>query len=128
MDTASAITIRREKWPEHFLLLSDQYRFWTATVETLLGELGDQRVIDGLPLQGISYEPAGSQAGDVLIEAGDLGEPFITHRVPRPKAVRTAITGFGKEVDIELEASDGTITLVRLRSTPELPPSSVGSG
>src|SRR5688572_24267342 len=111
----------KEKWQAYFVTLAEQYAGWATTVEALHRELGDQRVIDGLPLQGISYDPAGSQAGDILIEAGDAGTPFETHLVHRPTAVRIAVTQPGAEADVEIASDEGYTTLIRLQPRPQLP-------
>lgn len=113
--------IPQEKWQAYFVVLAKQYAGWATTVELLHRELGDQRLIDGLPLQGISYDPVGSQAGDILIEAGDLGTPFHTHLVRRPTSVQVAVTQPGDEADIEIASGEGYTTLVRLRTRPALP-------
>ncbi len=124
MAAATAVNIPSETWKDYFNEISRLHEGWAVTVELLAGESGDQRGMDGLPFQGISYEPAGSQAGDILIEAGDVGTPFQTHLVHRPRAVRAVPTRPGAEMDIEIEAGDGTTALVFLRPRPQLPPSS----
>ena len=119
--TAPTQEIPKDKWQVYFPALAKQYAGWATSVEALHRELGDQRVMDGLPLQGISYETAGSQAGDILIEAGDAGTPFETHLVHRPTAVRIAVTQPGAEADVEIDSAEGYATLVRLRPRPQLP-------
>ena len=119
--TAPTQEIPKEKWQAYFVTLAEQYAGWATTVEALHRKLGAQRVIDGLPLQGISYDPVGSQAGDILIEAGDAGTPFETHLVHRPTAVRIAVTQPGAEADVEIASDEGYTTLVRLRPRPQLP-------
>jgi hypothetical protein len=122
MSTTNTYEIPSEQWPELFGVLSRQFWGWGATIEVLDRELGDQRAADGLPLQGLSFEKAGSQAGDILIEVGDAGTPFATHLIHRPRAVRVAVLQPGAEADIELESEEGVTTLLRLRRRPELPP------
>ncbi len=120
--TAPTQEIPKEKWQAYFVTLAEQYAGWVTTVEALHPELGDQRVIDGLPLQGISYDPVGSQAGDILIEAGDAGTPFETHLVHRPTPLPNAETQPGAEADVESPSEQGYTPLVRLRPRPPLPP------
>ena len=60
----------------YFEEVSKEYQGWATTIEALEGELGDQPVADGPPLQGISFETKGSAAGDILIEVGDVGTPY----------------------------------------------------
>jgi hypothetical protein len=122
MSTAITQELPKEKWRAYFDTLADRYQSWAITIEALDRELGDQTLADGLPLQGISFETAGSQAGDLLIEAGDAGTPFRTHLVHRPRIVRIASTQPGADVDVEIESEDGVTTLVRLRPLPALPP------
>jgi hypothetical protein len=119
----TAIEVPRTGWPAYFRDLGKLFQGWAVTVEVLDRQLGDQPVIDGLPFQGISYETkGGSQAGDVLIEAGDAGTPYLTHLVHRPRAVRGAALQPGVETDVEIDAEDGVTHIVRLRVRPELPP------
>jgi len=113
--------IPKENWQAYFAKLAEQYAGWVTSVEALHRELGDQHVMDGLPFQGISYDSAGSQAGDILIEAGDLGTPFETHLVHQPTVVRIAVTQPGAEADVEIASAEGYTTLVRLRPRPQLP-------
>ena len=119
----TAIEVPKTGWPDYFRDMSKLFQGWAVTVEVLDPQLGDQNVIDGLPFQGISYETkGGSQAGDVLVEAGDAGTPYLTHLVHQPRAVRGAALQPGLETDVEIDAQDGVTHLVRLRVRPELPP------
>jgi hypothetical protein len=122
MSTTTALEIARNQWVPYFNDFSKQYQGWAVTIEVLDRELGDQHRVDNLPFQGISYDPAGSQAGDILVETGDAGTPYETHLIHRPRIVRAAITQPGAEADVEIESEEGYITLVRLRRRPELPP------
>jgi hypothetical protein len=119
----ATIEIPKETWQTYFNDLGRIYRGWGATIEVLAGELGEQPVAKEMPLQGMSYEyKGGSMACDVLVEVGDAGAPFTTHRIARPRAVRAALTRPGEETDVEIEGEDGTTTIVRIRRRPELPP------
>jgi hypothetical protein len=121
--STTAIEIPKETWAEYFKDIAKQYGGWAVSIELLDRQLGDQRAMDGLPFQGISYEyKGGSQAGDILIEAGDKNLPFETHLVHRPKVVRAVVTQPGAETDIEIESEEEGTTLVHLRMRPELPP------
>ena len=63
--------IRPETWPTYWQNLSRLYQGWWVTIEELGHELGDQRLADRLPLQGISFDSAGSEAGAILIDSSD---------------------------------------------------------
>ena len=58
MDTR---TIPEELWVEFADRFSRDYAGWLATVEVLDGRVGAQRVADGLPLQGISFDTKGTR-------------------------------------------------------------------
>jgi hypothetical protein len=114
--------IPKSGWRAYFDMIADQYAGWATTIELLSPELGDQPRVNGLPLQGISYEyKGGSQACDILVEVGELHAPFETHLIHRPRIVRVVTTQPGAETDIEFESEEGYITLVRLRPRPALP-------
>ena len=74
--SATIDVIPKDQWRTYFQELASTHQGWAVTLELLAGEMGDQHLMDGLPFQGISYETEGSQAGDVLVEAGDAGTAF----------------------------------------------------
>jgi hypothetical protein len=115
--------IPRDHWPVFANFVSKVYQGWDVTVEVLGQDLGDQPEAKALPFQGLSVETkGGTAAGDILVEAGDLEPAYEMHRVDHPRGLRMAATIPGVEADIEIEAADGTTTLVRLRNRPALPP------
>ena len=114
--------IPRDNWMSYFNDISKLYHGWGVDVEVLGRDYGDQPEVKGLPLQGLSYEPAGSEANDILVEAGDLPMGYIVHHVNNPRIVRAAPTIPGIETDIEIESEEGYTTLVHVRERPELPP------
>lgn len=114
--------LSREQWQPYFNMLNKEYQGWAATIEVLEGELGDQPEADGVPFQGMSYETKGSRAGDILVEVGDAGTPYIVHDISKPRIVRVSDTQPGAEVDIQIESEEGTVRVIRLRRRPELPP------
>ena len=113
--------VPRERWPGFFDELSRTYEGWRVTIELLGRDVGDQPIASDMPLQGISFETAGTQAGDVLVEAGDRPEAYMTHAVRRAKSVRITDSQPGNEVDVEIEPDEGPVTLVRLFRLSELP-------
>jgi hypothetical protein len=115
--------VPRERWGKFLTEVSRQCQNWRVTIEVIGQELGDQRAAAGLPLQGLTLETKGPKAGDILIEAGDLGvPPFMIHHVARPRCLRAAHTQSGAETDLQIENDQGIVTLVRLQPQPELPP------
>ena len=122
MLSTETLEIRKDKWREYFEDLGRIYGGWAVTLELLLGELGDQRRIDNLPLRGLSYETKGSQAGDILVETGDLNLPSEVHHIHRPTAVRASAIQPGAEIDLEIESEEGETSVIRIRRRPGLPP------
>ena len=121
MKAADTRDIPKNQWMNFFQDIAKLYRGWAVTVEVLDGKLGDQVDMDGLPLQGISYDPVGSQKGDILVEAGDEPDAFEVHLVHKPLIVRAANTEPGAETDIEIETHDKITHVISIRARPELP-------
>lgn len=119
--TVSTQQIPRQHWPECFADLTEQYRGWRVSVEVLRLDIGDQWVLEGLPLIGMYVQQRGPHAGNIIIEAGDPSRELILHHVLYPVGVRLAMTEIGGEADVQIVSEDGTVTLARLRSSPELP-------
>jgi len=112
--------IPQERWPAYFNQIGELYQGWAVSIEVMGRDLGDQPAADNLPLQGLSFETQGSETGDILISAGNQAA-YLTHHVDHPRTVRAAELAPGAETDIQIEANDGTTTILRLRRQPELP-------
>jgi hypothetical protein len=117
MDT---LQIPRENWTNYFNDAANRFDGWSTTIEVIGQDIGDQPEADGLPLTGLSYDRAGSEAGDIMIGAGSPAA-FIEHHVNSPKTVQVMEAAPGKETDIQIESADGTTTLVHLRPRADLP-------
>jgi hypothetical protein len=123
MSTATS-EIPHDLWQACLHSLVERYVGWRLTVDVLSMEIGSHRAVDGLALVGLSLETKGSDAGDILIEAGDMAAALMIHHVDHPRCVRVAATLPGLEIDIQIESEDGTTTILVLRRRPELPPAS----
>jgi len=77
--------------------------------------VGCQSTIIAQPLRGISAD-----RGDVLIDTGKRLLDHVGHRVPDVRSVRVLETDEGAVKALDIDASDGTHTVVRFRS-PILP-------
>ncbi|HEY7091299.1 MAG TPA: DUF5335 family protein [Tepidisphaeraceae bacterium] len=128
MSLAPSIDVPKETWKQFFNDFNKQHSGWAVTIEELAGELGDQREADDLPFQGISYDPVGSQAGDILVETGDTETAYDVHLVHRPTVVRVAMTEPAGEADIEIETEESYTTIVHVRRRCELPPPTTSAG
>jgi len=112
--------VPREQW-DHFLTdLSQSHQGWQATIELQSPDFGAQHVADKVPLQGINFEVAGTQAGSIEIGVGEV-DTFLTHLVEHPTHVRVAEAESGVDVAVEIESESGPVTLLQLHPAPEIP-------
>src|SRR5439155_20717831 len=110
-----------DQWAKFFDDFSQDHINWKATVELMGRDLGDQPRADNAPLQGISFDQFGSEAGDIEVALGDTADDFEVYRIEHPTHVRLTETQNGAELDLQIESAGGTTTLVHLRPFPELP-------
>jgi hypothetical protein len=123
MATSTAtLEVPKDRWRSFLDEFSQLHLGWQTTIEVMRKDLGDQLEAEKLPLQGISYDTAGTGAGDVEIGTGDRPDDFDTFRVAQVRRVLVADTKPGGETDVEFVSADGTRTLVHLRPSPALPP------
>jgi len=109
-------------WRSYFEDLSLQCQGWSITMEVLRMDLGDQVALEKAPLQGVSFETEGTDAGDILIETGELALGYDIHPVEGPRSVWVMLAPDDGEADICIESEDGTRTLLCLRPRLALPP------
>jgi len=114
--------IPQDHWEQFFDDFSQEHQNWRTSVEGMGRDMGDQPEAENVPLQGISFDEFGSEAGDIEIALGDTAEQFQVHRVNKPTHVRLTETRPGEELDLQVESEEGVTTLVHLRATPEFPP------
>jgi hypothetical protein len=122
MSTQTTAPIPKKQWRKYFNDIGRQFEDWSVTVQVLSKTLGDDYIIEGLPFQGISYEPPqSSQPDDILVEAGDQGSPYQTHLIHHPRTVMATMSEPGEEMDIEIETRDKVKHLISLRRGLALP-------
>ena len=112
--------IPQDHWAQFFDDFSQEHTNWQTSVELMGREIGDQPRADNAPLQGISFDQFGSEAGDIEVALGDTADDFQIHRIEHPTHVRLTETQNGAELDLQIESAEGTTTLVRLRPFPEI--------
>lgn len=103
--------IVKEDWAMFFESLSKRRYEWITKIEVLKGEIGDQVLTDGMPLNGITVETRGDRT-TIDISVGDDTEAHQTHNVNNPvQVVFLAAEDYHGEV-IDIEEEDGTKTLI----------------
>ena len=114
--------IPREEWNAFFEMFSKQHEGWLATVEVLGRDIGAQEAAHELPLVGITAELQGTNGDAVSIIVGKAAADHVTHTVAGATHVRLEQAESGADEALQVEAADGTTTLVRFRFAmlPEL--------
>lgn len=117
----STIEVTRDDWTSFFDTFSRQHEGWFASLEVLGDDVGAQREVDELPLEGISVN-AGENAESLIISFGKTPEDHVTHTVERPRHVWVNQTVEGAHESLEIEEEDNQKILLRFRSPirPEL--------
>jgi Family of unknown function (DUF5335) len=115
MDTETR-EIPRNEWKSFFDAFSKQHEGWLATLEILDQELGAQEEAHELPLEGVSLTSAGNEPEAISIDLGSTSNAHVSHSIPEPAHVRVQQTSEGANAALEIEANDGTQTLLRFRS------------
>jgi Family of unknown function (DUF5335) len=116
----STIEVTRNDWTSFFDTFSKQHEGWLASLEVLGEEVGAQREVDELPLEGISVN-AEEDPESLIISFGKTPEDHVTHTVKRPRHVWINQTVEGANESLEIEEDNQKI-LLRFRSPvrPEL--------
>ncbi len=104
--------INRTEWTSFFDALSKRRFEWLTKVEVLKGDIGDQVLTEGLPLNGITVEKRGDNI-TIDLSVGENTDSFFTHLIKDPLTVEF-VAAFGSHGDIiNIEEQDGTKTLIQ---------------
>jgi hypothetical protein len=109
--------IPRNQWNSFFEIFSRQHEGWLATLEIFGKDLGAQEEAHELPLEGVSLTSVGNEAEAISIDLGSTAEDHVSHAVIEPARVWLEQTTEGANAALEIEAADGTQTLLRFRSS-----------
>jgi hypothetical protein len=107
--------IPRREWIRFLDEFTREHQGWQVRVEVRDPEAGPEDVeVHDLPLQGISADDRGSEH-DVSIIVGDEQNPGLTHIIPGARRVLVRRTEAGNDEGLEIEAADGSRTIVQLQ-------------
>jgi hypothetical protein len=114
--------IPREEWANYLDTFSRQHEGWLVNVEVLSTEIGAQVEAEGKRLEGITAELKDGGEDLISINVGRTPEESVTHNITAPTHVRIEQAENGADMALQIESSDGTTTLLRLRSAmlPEM--------
>jgi hypothetical protein len=106
--------IPRGEWLSFLDCFNRQHERWLVTVEIVAEQLGHVIAVENRALQGVT--PESSDGHDrIVIAVGTAEADHMTHFVSDPKRIRMLETSSGAHLGLEIEAADGTTTLVRFR-------------
>ena len=112
------VEIRRETWSQALAEFSAVHEGWLISVDILGSVLGAQHQINDLPLVGVVTEPQNGGCVTIAVAMSRIDQ--TTHLVQSPARIWIERTDAGADVALQIEATDGTRTIVRFR-TPALP-------
>jgi hypothetical protein len=105
------IEIPRDQWPTAVTSFGERHRRALVSVDVLGPEIGAQTEVRSLPLEGISAEPA-NKGGLVSIFVERDVDDHLTHLIEHPTRIRVEQTDDGVDLAMQIEAADGTSTIV----------------
>ncbi len=88
---------------------------WESKIEIMNAEMGDQMLVNGLPLFGITAEPL-DDGISVEIMVGIENEQHQTHSVANPSRIAYLSQPGKTSGVVEIEEANGTKTLIHLLS------------
>jgi hypothetical protein len=104
--------VNENQWIDFFGRFSRDHAGWPVTIEVLSPDAGPQRLAGEQPLQGISFDPAGSRPCTITVGVGDQPSANISHTVDMPLHIRVAEAESGESGTIEIEPARGAATLM----------------
>lgn len=114
--------IPSEQWQPFFSDFTWMHQGKHVNVETLGQGIGVRSEICDQPLVGIAAGPDGGRREwiEVIAGAGEAPEGGPrTHSIRQPAAVRCAEEENGRTVAVQIDSSDGSVTMIRFQPPPE---------
>ena len=114
--------IRRDEWVEFCDGFSRQHEGWIGTIEVFDPDIGAQTEARQLSFAGITAELKTGGQDVITLTTRERPEGHVTHAIASPKKVMLEETEEGAHEALQVEAADGTATLLRFRSAvlPEM--------
>lgn len=116
------VEVPPSEWQAFLGRFSSEHKGWRAAVETHEPGSIPERLFEGMPLQMICAEAAGSEVNDIAILAG--GEKSdasggLLHRVRRPQQMRFAQSNFWNDVAVHIQPAGGPSTVLHVWTNPD---------
>src|SRR4051794_36368901 len=108
--------IPKSEWRSFFDQFSRMHHGQPVVVETLGTDVGVEANVEGIPLLGVTAEPAGGGGGAPRIDliAGRPDGIDWRHAIADPVRVRASEWNDGISAVVEIESADGHTTLLRV--------------
>ena len=108
------VEIPRKDWTGTLNEFSLMHEGWLVSIDVLGASIGALPEVHDLPLVGITAEPG--TGGTISIAVARSAGDHLTHTVHRVGHVWIERTDEGADVALEIEAADGTKTILRFRT------------
>jgi hypothetical protein len=105
----------KRAWKPYFEMMSEALMGKWAEVEVASLDLGDQVVVEWLPLLGITYDYK-----DDLVDVSLGGELQLNHLIRRPTRIEVVDDTDGVR-SIAITTEDGTVQVLKLKDPLRLP-------
>jgi hypothetical protein len=115
--------IERDQWKTFLDEFSKRNQLRATRLE-VVGEIGDQKEEEFLPLGGVTLEAKGAAAGSVeIILGGETAKDqrHIEHLVTNVERIAPLLGTTGLEEGLGIEDKEGTKTLLLFETLPEIP-------
>ena len=108
-------SVPRERWGEFFDQFSSGNRGRHISIEIIDSELGDEELIQDVPLMAMVYDRPG-KGDDLVIEVGQH-EVTYAHTIDSPTEVLTGQNSNGVMIAISISDAAGRKTLIKLQAS-----------
>lgn len=117
MDTKE---IMQNEWLPFLNEFSKQHQGDIATMEIIGDDIGAQIEGRALPFAGVSVEKAGTENSTISVMLGIEPTEHLEHRIYEAEHLRIASSADGIHDALEIEAADGTRTILQVQPIPVL--------
>ena len=114
--------IEMSQWRAFFDQFSRGHQGQRVSVQSAGKEFGVQANARNLPLLGVTAEVKEAGPPEIEVMVGDSPYASVTHVIPRPAKVRIAEWNDYVSAALQIEAEDGTVTLVQAGPVEQMVP------
>lgn len=113
--------IEQSQWSVYLNEFNKRNGGRAAHVEVFGEELGAQEVAEKLPFDGVTFENKGAQGPVAEIMLGAAADRHLTHTIMDVCRIVPKVGAGGREEALEIEAADGTKTLIVFEQQSAIP-------